>query len=117
MALVPASFYIGILSHGHDASRSVLREAPATSTADGNLLSFFVGREKVAIFTEDQAFAAALAVRYRERLTEGSLLPVYQEIERAEPINRLARGELAGIGLVVVMGLPLLGLVFYLSKK
>jgi hypothetical protein len=118
MPLAPAGFYIGIRPRAHDASRSALTEARASPTADGYLLAFFVGREKVAIFTEDQAFAAALAARYRETLTESQLLSsVYQQVERAEPINWLGRGKLGSVGLVVGMGLPLLGLAFYLSNK
>jgi hypothetical protein len=118
MPPVPAAFYIGIRPHAHDASRSALGEARASQAADGDLLAFFVGRGKVAIFTEDQAFSAAFAATYPERLTEDALLfSVYQEVERAKPINWLGRGELESVGLVVGMGLPLLVLIFHLSKK
>jgi hypothetical protein len=116
MPLIPAGFYIGIRPRAHDASRSVLKEARASPAADGDLLAFFVGREKVAIFTEDQAFAGALAARYRETLIEGEL-PSSQQVERTEPINWLGRGKLESVGLVVGVGLPLLGLAFYLSNK
>jgi hypothetical protein len=120
MPMVPAGFYIGMGTRprAHDASRSVLKEARASPAADGDLLAFFVGREKVAIFTEDQAFSAAFAARYRERQPEDALrYSVYQEVKPGKAINWLGQRQLESVALVVGMGLPLLVLVFYLSNK